>query len=391
MGNVGMRLDQRVANRSPGGSVLSGAKAAGRLTVLLGAVAENYRRLETMTGDAVTLGAVVKADAYGLGAVPVARRLVAEGCRVFFVAHPGEGADLRDRAAVPAEVPVYLLNGLCGEDPAAVLAAGLTPVLNSLEEIARWSTLAKASARALPAVLQIDTGISRTGLPPAEADRLAAQPDLLAGLELEAVMSHLACADEPDHPMNARQRSLFLAASTRLPKAPMSLANSCGVFLGRDYHFDLVRPGQALYGLNPFPAAPNPMLPAVRLEAEVLQVRTIGRGESVGYGASFVAEGTTRIATLGVGYADGYFRALSNRGDVAFGGFRAPIAGRVSMDLVTVDVTKLPESLAHAGAYAELIGATISADEVGITAGSLGYEVLTNLGPRYARDYRDGP
>ncbi len=363
------------------------ARAGAILTIDLDAVADNYRRLCAELG-AVACAAVVKADAYGLGMARVAPALARAGARTFFVAQLEEAIALR--AMFPVEVEIYVLNGL-GAGPVAEFQAGrVHPVLNSLGEIDAWAAAARAAGRALPAAVHIDTGISRLGLPDDELEALAADRGRLAGIDLRYLLSHLACADRPEHPLNAEQLRRFRAARARLPDAPASLANSSGIFLGADYHLDLARPGVALYGVNPTPGQPNPMRQVVRLQGKILQVREIDASRTVGYGATHRAAGPTRIATVAVGYADGYLRSLSNRGSAWLGDRRVPVVGRVSMDLITLDVTGASAEAARPGAFVDLIGADLSTDEVAEAAGTIGYEILTSLGRRYHRVYRGG-
>jgi alanine racemase len=359
---------------------------AGVLTVDLDAISGNWRRLAARAAPAAC-GAAVKADAYGLGAARVAPALYTAGCRAFFVAHQAEGAALRP--LLPADAALYVLHGPApgAEDEAA--ATGLTPVLNSLGQIAAWRAAATRVGRPLPAALQIDVGMARLGLPEAEVAALAADPGLLSGIDLRLVMAHLAVAEAPDHPSNAAALARFRAARARLPAAPASLSNSSGVFLGADYRFDLVRPGAALYGVNPGDG-PNPMRPVVRLSAPVLQLRDLNPGEAVGYGWTWTAERPARIATVALGYADGWPRTLSNRGCAFFRGARLPVVGRVSMDLVTLDVSALPEGALGAGAMVDFLTDAHGVDAVAAEARSIGYEILTRLGPRFTRRYVGG-
>ena len=360
--------------------------AGARLTIDLGALADNYRLLRGRLSGA-DCAAVVKADAYGLGAARVAGALWRAGCRQFFVAHLQEGIALR--AALPADAEIFILNGLMPGAEAACLDARLTPVLNSLAQVDAWTDLSRRQGRALPAILQIDSGMARLGLAPAEVDQLAGDPARLGGVALRAVMSHLACADEPAHPANQAQLAQFEAQRRRLSPAPASFANSSGIFLGPDYHFDLARPGAALYGVAPVPEAPNPMRAVVRLDARVIQTREIAAGDAVGYGHGFQAPGPARIATLAIGYADGWPRSLGRTG-VAYVGDRAlPIAGRVSMDSLTLDITTLPADMLKPGDFVELLGPHQSIDDVASAAGTIGYEILTSLGGRYRRRYLD--
>jgi alanine racemase len=239
-----------------------------------------------------------------------------------------------------------------------------------------------------PAILHVDTGMARLGLDAREFAALVENPP---PIRWRAVMSHLACADDPDHPLNQRQRARFAAAAARLPGVPASLAASSGIFLGASYHFDLVRPGAALYGVNPLPGRPNPLHRIVRLSAKIVQIRQIDSGESVGYGAAQIMPAPGRAAIVGVGYGDGWLRSLSHRGCGYLAGTRIPLLGRVSMDLVTFDVSAVPPELAHPGAVIELLGDNYGVDDAAADAGTIGYEILTALGPRYHRIYRDPP
>jgi alanine racemase len=363
---------------------LSGAT----LTVDLGVIGDNYRALRHRLGG-TACAAVLKADAYGLGADRIAPVLAAAGCRQFFVAHLEEGIALRPH--VPETAEIFVLHGLMpgGEDTA--LVHRLVPVLNSLEQIEAWSALARRRGEALSAALQIDTGMSRMGLSPAELDRIAAEPHRLDGIAIRLVMSHLACAEQPDNPANGMQRLRFDVARRRLPAAPASLSNSSGIFRGAAFHYDLARPGAALYGLAPTVGAPNPLRQAVRLQARVVQVRQIAGGDAVGYGLSFRADGPRRIATLAIGYADGFPRSLGNTGTAYFGDAALPIVGAVSMDSITLDASLLPEGALRPGAMVELIGRRRSVDAIAAEAGTIGYEILSRLGRRFRREYLDAP
>ncbi len=363
------------------------ARAGTLLEIDLAAIQANYRRLcQELKG--VPAGPSVKADAYGLGAGQVVPALAEAGARHFFVAVPDEAIALRKalKRSCP-EAAIYVLNGLMPGAEHDYLAHDIRPVLNQLDEIARWRELAGKGKRALPAALHIDTGMSRLGLTAAELSELAARPELLEGVAIDFHMSHLACAEEAGNPMNARQLEAFRAARARLPAAPASLANSSGIFLGADYHFDLARPGAALYGVNPTPPAPNPMGQVVRLRAKILQIRDIDAPQSVGYGATHRVGGATRLATVGVGYADGYLRSLSNRGSAFIGGERVAVVGRVSMDLITLDVTGVAPDNARPGAWVDLIDPQHGPDSLAAEAGTIGYEILTALGRRYHRVY----
>ena len=346
------------------------------LEIDCGAIAANWEGLRGRAAPGAC-GAAIKADAYGLGAAPVGRALLAAGCRHFFVAHLDEGLVLR--AALGAAPMIAVLNGFA---PGADGPAALTPVLNQLGDLEVWA------GRGQPAILHVDTGMARLGLDAAEVAVLRDDPSLLCRVPLRYVMTHLACADTPEHPLNAIQLARFTAIRAALPTRPASLANSSGLFLGPAFASDLARPGCALYGLNPTPGQPNPMRPVVRLTAPILQLREIPAGASVGYGASWTALRPSRIATVAAGYADGYLRSLSGQSFGRLAGRPVPLVGRVSMDLLTFDVTDAPPPAP--GAAIELIGADNTPDEIAAHAGTIGYEVLTALGTRYARVHHGG-
>jgi alanine racemase len=355
-----------------------GSKAV--LSIDLGAVAANFRRLaQAAPGSA--MAAVVKANAYGLGAGEVARALREAGCKKYFVAHGDEGLALR---AVLADAEIYVLHGLLGEDD-AVIEAGLVPVLNHPGELQRHVDQARRRARRLPAALHVDSGMWRLGFGKAELEGL--EPAALGALDLRLVMSHLACAEEPGHPRNEEQRARFERRRALLPRAPASLANSSAIFLGEAFHYDLCRGGVALYGVNPTPGRPNPMLPVVTLAAPVLQVYEVDSHGAVGYGATYPVRPGARLATVPVGYADGYLRAAGGRAMARIGGMAVPVAGRVSMDLLTLDVSALPPEAVRPGTMALLIGGPDGLDELAAAAGTIGYEVLTRLGTRFVRRY----
>ncbi len=351
------------------------------LRIDLGAVTANWRALHDRTeGGAV--GAVLKADAYGLGAAHVAPALFAAGCRHVFVAHLDEA--LAIRAHLPGAM-LAVLNGLWPGTEPDYVAHAIRPVLGSLPEIDAWSAAAARAGRPLPALLHVETGMNRLGLGPTDLDILAQDPARLHGIAVDYVMTHLVSAERPDDPLNDEQRTRFAAARARLPPAPHSLANSSGLFLGPAFASDLARPGAALYGVNPTPGRPNPMRPTVTLRARILQIRDVPAGESVGYNGQWRATKPSRIAVVSVGYADGYLRSLGNRATACFDGRPVPLVGRVSMDLTTFDVTDAPA--ADPGTWLDLIGPSNPVDAVAEQAGTNGYEVLTSLGGRYARTY----
>jgi alanine racemase len=350
-----------------------------RLTVDLAAIAANYRLLCEKSAPA-HCAAVVKADAYGLGLAPVVKALAEAGCRRFFVATLDEGIALR--ALTDAEI--FIFNGIAAGDAAEFVAHRLVPVLNDLGQIEIWRGIAE-DAPSPPAAIHIDTGMNRLGLDTAAFTRIAQEPGLLNGLTLALVMSHLACGDESAHRKNLEQRQRFAEALPIFGTVPASLSASYGIFLGPEWLFDWTRPGIALYGGNPTPGSANPMAPVVRLAARILQCRDIAAGETVGYGAIYKAEKPRRIATVGIGYADGYFRHLGGQGRVFVGKRAAPVVGRVSMDLIGVDITGLDG--VKAGDWVDIIGPCYGVDDLAGEAGTIEYEVLTALGQRHRRDY----
>jgi alanine racemase len=360
--------------------------ACGRVTIDLGALANNWRML-ARRAETAAAAAVVKADAYGIGLEPAARALAEAGCQTFFVALADEGLRLR---AVVRNAIIYVLDGFLAGAAEAFAAARLRPVLSSLQEIAEWAAFRRDGGANLRAAIHVDTGMNRLGLTPGEARRLAQNAELLAAIAPDLILSHLACADTPNHPMNRKQLAAFRAVRVLLPDIPASLANSAGIFLGSDYHFDLVRPGIGLSGGEAVAGMPSATRPVATLEARILQVRDARPGDKVGYGATETVGRPSRIAVVGAGYADGYHRRAGSS-DARPGaraylrGRYAPLVGRVSMDLIAIDVTDIAG--AERGDWVELFGPNISIDEVARNAETIGYELLTGLGRRYARTY----
>ena len=364
-------------------------RAGAILTIYLGAIAATWRGLRDAGragGKPIDCAAVLKADAYGTGATMVGPRLANEGCRQFFVAHIEEGLALR---GVLPDPPIYVLNGLLAGTESDFVEFSLTPVLNHLGQLNAWRAAAQRYSRPLDAVIHIDTGMHRLGFSPEEAQALAGERGRLRGLRLALLMSHLVVSEEPDNPINGEQLSRFRNFVRAMPGAPASLANSSGIFLGPDYHFDLLRPGAALFGINPRPGQANPMLTTVTLHARILQVRRIDALQTVGYGAAWRSARPSRVATIALGYADGYFRTLINRTHVHLAGRKVPVIGRISMDLVTIDVTDVPEDESQPGALVEVLGPHLTADDLAEHARTNAYEVMTALGRRYARVYAD--
>ncbi|HEY5378404.1 MAG TPA: alanine racemase [Pseudolabrys sp.] len=364
------------------------AEAGGVLTVDLSAIEANWHALNRRAMPS-ECAAVIKADGYGCGIEKVASTLARAGCKTFFVADLEEARRARGAAPEPA---IYVLNGLLPGTAATYADIRARPVIGSMVELAEWDAFCLGTQWHGGAALHVDTGMNRLGISVNEAAALA--PRLRAenhGITL--LMSHLACAEEPAHPLNAQQINVFREVRILYRGIPSSLANSSGIFLGASAHCDMVRPGVALYGVNPIPGQSNPMRAVIELQARIAQVRTVPRGETVGYNAGWTAKRTTRIAVVAVGYADGYLRAssasdLAPGGEAIVAGKKCPLAGRVSMDLLAIDITDLPENAGRRGDLAILIGDEITVDDMAKSAGTIGYEVLTSLGRRYHRVYR---
>src|SRR3954447_16920907 len=366
------------------------ATATGVLTIDLDALVANWRKLEKTAVPAECAG-VIKANAYGCGIEPVARALSAAGCKTFFVATLDEARAAR--AAVPSAA-IYVLDGFFQNTGDAYAEMDCRPVIGDLKELAEWDIFCRRSGWNGGAAIHIDTGMNRLGMPVTDAQGLI--PRITAGDHgITLVMSHLVCAEALNNPVNARQLAAFREIASLFSGVPASLSSSSGIFLGAAFQFDLVRPGAALYGINPTPEADNPMRPVVELKARIVQIRNVDKGETVGYGGTWTARRPTKLAIVAAGYGDGYFRAASandgSRGaEVVIAGKRCPIAGRVSMDLMAVDVTDLAKNAARRGHMVTLIGEGITVDELAHHFGTIGYEVLTSLGRRFARVYKGG-
>ncbi len=350
----------------------------------LNAIAANWRMLAEQTAPS-ECSAVVKADGYGLGASKVTAALYSAGCRRFFVATIDEAISLR--TSVVGDYEIYVFEGFmsgCAEEEFDTHK--LIPVLNTPDEIQRWSAHAMVN-NGSRAIVAIDTGMNRLGLTPREAHRIAGDPSVFSGINIDYIMSHLACADKPSNPMNAKQRIIFDELCAKLPPAKASLANSGGIFLGKEYHYDLTRPGAAIYGITQGCGAPKTMKQVVGLKAKILQIRDVDTDSTVGYGASTSVPANSRLATVATGYADGYLRSLSNCGYGFVGDVKVPIVGRISMDLTVFDISNIPAGKIAPGEYIDLICGRQTADDVAIAANTNSYEILTSLGIRYGRHY----
>lgn len=357
--------------------------ASALVTIDLAALTSNWKALAAQAG--VAMGAAIKGEAYGLGIEAVAKTLWSAGCRSFFVARPFEGAQLR---AILPEALIFVLDGLYSWQADYYLQHELYPALISLDEAREWA----ASGKGKPCAVHVDTGINRMGMTGQELTAVVAMKDQL---RIVMVMSHLACSDEPAHLLNAKQHDLFAKYRAMLPDVPASFANSSGIYLGEGYLYDLVRPGVALYGGNPLPGKPNPMKTVVTLQLKIMQTKFVKQGDTIGYSATWTAPQGSRIALLGAGYRDGIPRKLSWSADkpaaqVFVAGRRVDVVGRVSMDMMAIDVTDLTEAETTRGTLVEIFGPNLPVDEAAAYAGTISYELLTHLGNRYARRYIGG-
>ena len=364
--------------------------ASGVLVIKLNTIAHNWKNLSQFVSPAIC-AAVVKANCYGLGARRIVPVLNQAGCNVFFVATNDEAKEARDLAP---KSTIFVLNGLMAGG-AGVLDPNIAwPVISSIEEAREWAGHAQPQGKRLPCALQVDSGLNRLGLSARDVQQLASEMHVMGALDVRLIMSHLACADETKHQKNIQQLEVLDNLLPLLPTVPVSLAASDGLMLGKAYHHNMVRPGYALYGGQASPDHQAPVKPVVAAFSKVIQVRDVAPGQSVGYSATFMAERPSKIATITAGYADGFFRHASTpsgekHGEVAFNGHRAPVAGRISMDLITVDVTDREENPVQRGDWAEIIGPTISLEQFGQNAGTIGYEALTRLSPRFHRIFVD--
>ncbi|MCC5976532.1 MAG: alanine racemase [Salinarimonas sp.] len=372
-------------------AIIPPEEAGAVLTIDLDAYASNWRLLRDRAGGA-DCAAVVKANAYGIGIEMAVPKLLAAGCRTFYVAHLAEARRVR---ALTGEAVIYVLNGFLPGTAPVYAAHGLRPVLGSRAEIDEWAGFAAAHPEAPPAAIHIDTGMNRLGLPPEEVEGVARTLPFTPAL----ILTHLASAEDRTDPSNARQLADFTRLRGHFPEIPASFCNSAGTFIESVAAFDQIRAGVALYGANPTPGQPNPMREVVRLEARILQLRDVPDGAAAGYNGKWTARGPRRLATLSIGYADGYLRSASgwdvkagqgiDAGIALVGGVACPFAGSVSMDLIVIDVTDAPADALARGKTVVMIGDGLSVDEVAARAGTIPYEILTSLGRRYARIYRN--
>ncbi|MFD1694517.1 alanine racemase [Roseibium aestuarii] len=363
--------------------------AGGVLTIDTDAIAANWLQLKSLLASGTSCAATIKADAYGTGAARTARRLAEAGCETFCVALPAEGIEVRN--AVPT-ARIFILNGLFPGTAELLSANRLIPVLGSMEEIADWAAHCRAAATRHPAAIHVDTGMNRLGLRPDAFAAVMSDAAATRDFEIVLLMTHLACGSEPEHPMNAHQLARFREATAPYAHIPRSMANSAGVLMGRDFHFDMARPGISLYGGKALDTVANTMQPVVKIEGRVMTLRDVPAGETVGYAAARTTTRPTRIAMVSAGYADGMHRRAGST-DAEPGGYgfaagqRVPLFGRISMDMMAFDVTDLPEGTLDRGSLVEILGPNVAASDLASYAQTIDYEYLTGLGKRYARHY----
>lgn len=365
---------------------MSAQTQSGILTIDLGALADNYHLFQSMVSSQCEIAGVIKANAYGLGIIEIFNKLRSLGCPQFFVATLDEALLLKNHDA-GANIAVF--GGLFKGAENEYLEHNITPVLNSLDDIARWKNIAKEQSISLPAFLHFDTGMNRLGLSADETETLINNSNLLDGIDVQMIMSHFACANEDERSLTQQQADKFDAITAHFPKAKKSLSNSSGLFADKAYHYNLARPGYALYGGNPTPHLKNPVKSVINLKAKILQVREVKAGESIGYDASHTFRKDTRTATIALGYADGFLRSHSTHGDkpakLYYNNTACEVVGRVSMDLVTIDIGNMGGP--NQGDWLEVLGPNQGVDDLACAAGTIGYEILTSLGTRYKRHY----
>lgn len=362
---------------------------SGFLTIDTDAIATNWLHLKSLLSDGSYSAATIKADAYGTGAQRTSKRLWEAGCTTFCVALPAEALEVR---AVLPEAKIYVLNGLFPGSAELLATNRLIPVLGSLEEVTEWAAFCRNAGTPYPAALQLDTGMNRVGMRPDLFAQVMADETLVGAFTPDLLMTHLACGSEPSHPLNARQLACFREATAPFPHIKRSMANSAGVLMGKDFHFDMARPGISLYGGKALDTEESTMKPVVRVEARVMLLRDVPVGETVGYAAARTATRPTKVAMVSAGYADGMHRRAGST-DAEPGGYgwikghRIPLFGRISMDMMAFDVTDVPAGLIERGSLVEILGPNVAASDLAFYAQTIDYEYLTGLGKRYHRQY----
>jgi alanine racemase len=361
------------------------------ITIDLDAIIANWRYIDGLSASTTQTAAVVKANGYGLGSCMVATALARAGCELFFVASLAEAIELRAefRQTGHCDLSIMVLHGIQRGQEKDFTAHRLEPVLNDLEQISRWQLYASKTGKTLRALLHFDTGMTRLGLDNDQANWLIQNRQALNGMEISYLISHLVSGELINDPVNVRQLASFNKFRRSFSTIPCSLANSAGSFLGSDYHFSMTRPGIALYGIHPFEDRDSPLQPAFDWQARILQIRNAAAGDTVGYGGTYKLNRDSLIATLGVGYADGYRRQLGGMASVSIGGQLAPVIGRVSMDSITVDVTGFDQTSLRTGT-ASLVHANYRVEKMASDIGTIPYEIMTSLGHRAERHYHGG-
>lgn len=347
------------------------------------AIVQNYRTLRSMLSHGECT-AVLKADAYGFGAKEVASLLRREGCQTFFVAHIEEGLLLR---SLIKDAAIYILSGLLPDATSLFVEYSLIPVLNDFSMVKTWTREAEKKGKKLPCALHFDTGMRRSGFDHVGLTKLLNSLGLLGPLDVRLIMSHLVSSHDKSDLLNQSQKVLFDNIRSYFPRIKASLADTGGIFLGPDYHYDVTRPGKGLFGLYAPPKEAPPLKSCLKVLGRILQVRSALKGETVGYGATHTLTRKSKLATIGIGFADGYDRRFSNNGYMEIGGFRAPVVGRISMDYTVIDVTDIPESLCYSGGWAELVNETLTLDILAHSIGTISRELSTGFGKRLIRIY----
>jgi alanine racemase len=354
------------------------------IEINLSALNANYNFIKSFLTNNTKVAAVIKANAYGLGAKEILESLSETDCKDYCFAYVSEALSLKDKLH---GYNVYIFNGITHEDTIECAINNYIPIIGNFYQLEIWKQTASKLEKKLPAILHVDTGMGRLGFSETQLHKIISNPELIEGIEFQYLMSHLACADERDHPLNKIQLGLIQKYSSYFPNLPITFANSAGILLSPNYHFSMVRPGCALYGINPNNDLSNPMKQVVTIKAQVLQIREIENDQNISYGGRYTARKGQRIAVLAFGYADGYIRIQTNNAFGYFKGYRIPIISTITMDLVMADITSIPEQLINEMDYVELMGENITVDEVAKYAKTIGYEVLTRLSNRIKRVY----
>jgi alanine racemase len=355
----------------------------GVLEISTRSILQNYRTLQTHVPKSIC-AAVLKADAYGFGIKEIAPLLYQNGCRHYFVAHIDEGLFLRN---ILKDASIFVLSGILPETEEFFIQSSLIPILTDFGMVEKWVAASKKHGQKLPCGLHMDTGMHRSGFDQSDVTKLLESFHLIDSLEVTCVMSHLVSSHAANDPLNNQQKNLFDQFRQHFPHVKASLADTGGIYLDPSFHYDIVRPGKGLFGLFSPPSSATPLIPCLKVLGRILQIRSAHKGDSVGYGATHILDRDSKLATLGVGFADGYDRRLSNQAFVEIQDFQAPVVGRISMDYTVVDVTDVPESLCYVGGWVELVNETITLDTLAHLTGTISREFSTGFGKRFHRIY----